>query len=340
MGLHRAGAGHRRAHRLLRTQQGRLQVDRDPRRQDRSAPRCSATAARSRSCSRRSTAGCRCRRSGSSCCSTSAARRRRSASPSWPTTPRSATATASARATSAARVEGGCKTVAGGDGQDPGRQGLRLLQGAGRPDRRVRRRRRGRGGPGRALLRAGHPDGQAGADGARSASADLRSLSAVFAALAPGGRRGRQVQDGPRLAAEDDVGRGVRRREGRPVHQRPGARQHPEGRHLLGRPADARRGHHPGAAAPDRRRRREVRRADGEADRRPADRPARHQEGGPARRSGPTSDMPSGYAYGKSLPHREDLRRPGVLPVRHRRLDQARDRDRDPDAGHGDRRPR
>ncbi len=40
------------------------------------------------------------------------------------------------------------------DGQDPGRQGLRHLQGPGRPAGRVRRRRRRRGGPGRQLLRA------------------------------------------------------------------------------------------------------------------------------------------------------------------------------------------
>ena len=46
----------------------------------------------------------------------------------------------------------------------------------------------------------------------------------------------------------------------RPVHQRPGARQHPARRHVLGGPADEGRRHHPGAAAPDRRRRREVRR--------------------------------------------------------------------------------
>ena len=50
------------------------------------------------------------------------------------------------------------------DGQDPGRQGLRLLQGSGRPARRVRGRRGGGGGPVGPLLRAGHPDGQAEAD--------------------------------------------------------------------------------------------------------------------------------------------------------------------------------
>ena len=46
--------------------------------------------------------------------------------------------------------------------------------------------------------------------------------------------------------------------------------------------------------------------------------------------------MPSRLRVRQVLPHREDLRRPGVLPVRHRRLDQAGHRDRDPDAGHGE----
>ena len=67
---------------------------------------------------------------------------------------------------------------------------------------------------------------------------DLRSVSAVFAALAPAGAEDAKSRWAG-LAAEDDVGRGLRRRARRPVHQRPRARQHPEGRHLLGRPADA-----------------------------------------------------------------------------------------------------
>ena len=50
------------------------------------------------------------------------------------------------------------------DGQDPGRQGLRLLQDHGLPDRRMGGRRRRRRGPVRELVRARHPDGQAGAD--------------------------------------------------------------------------------------------------------------------------------------------------------------------------------
>ncbi len=55
---------------------------------------------------------------------------------------------------------------------------------------------------------------------------ELHSVSSVFAALAPDGQRGRQLEDGAVVAAGDDVGRRVRRRTRRPVHQRPGARQH------------------------------------------------------------------------------------------------------------------
>ena len=106
--------------------------------------------------------------------------------------------------------------------------------------------------------------------------------SAVFAALAPDGAEDAKSKMGLASLLKMMWGERVRRRARRPVHQRPGARQHPEGRHLLGRPADAGRGHHSRAAAPDRRRGREVRRADGQAHRRSADRPAGHQEGGPA----------------------------------------------------------
>ena len=67
-----------------------------------------------------------------------------------------------------------------------------------------------------------------------------------------------------------------------PLHQRARPRQHPEGRHLLGGAADVGRRHHAAGAARHRRRRREVRRADGQGDRRPAPRPARREEGGPA----------------------------------------------------------
>ena len=49
---------------------------------------------------------------------------------------------------------------------------------------------------------------------------------------------GRQLEDGTGVAAGDDVGRRVRRRTGRAVHQRPGTRQHPTRRHVLGGAAD------------------------------------------------------------------------------------------------------
>jgi nitrite reductase (NADH) large subunit len=62
--------------------------------------------------------------------------------------------------------------------------------------------------------------------------------------------------------------------------------------------------------------------ADGEDDRRPAHRPARHQEGRPARKSGPTS-----ACHGlrprlrQEHPHGEDLRRRRALPLRHAEVD-------------------
>ncbi len=46
-------------------------------------------------------------------------------------------------------------------------------------------------------------------------------------------------------------------------------------------------------------------------------------------------DMPSGYAYGKSMRTVKTCVGPGVLPLRHGRLDQARGRAGDPAAGHG-----
>ncbi len=64
------------------------------------------------------------------------------------------------------------------------------------------------------------------------------------------------------------------------LRQRARARQHPEGRHVFGRAADVGRADQPARAARHRRRRREIRGADGQGHRRPAHRPARRQEGG------------------------------------------------------------
>ena len=66
------------------------------------------------------------------------------------------------------------------------------------------------------------------------------------------------------------------------LHQRARARQHPEGRHLLGGAAHVGRRDQRVGAAPHRRRRRQVPDPDGQGHRRPAHRPARREEGGPA----------------------------------------------------------
>ena len=73
------------------------------------------------------------------------------------------------------------------------------------------------------------------------------------------------------------------------LHQRARARQHPEGRHVLGDPADVGRRDQRLRAAAHRRRRRQVPDPDGEGDRRPAHRPARREEGRTCRRCGATS---------------------------------------------------
>ena len=170
------------------------------------------------------------------------ARGRRSASPSWPTTPRCATATACPRARwwpacrAARRRSSGvmAKTKAG--------QGLRVLQGTRRPDRRVGRRRRGERGSVGVVVRARHPLRQADVDAPHPGA---RTAFGVLGVRRPGAGRpgGCRFEDGAGVAAGDDVGRRVRRRARRPVHQRPRARQHPARRHLLGGAADEGRRH-------------------------------------------------------------------------------------------------
>ncbi len=144
------------------------------------------------------------------------------------------------------------------------------------------------GRSGGALLRAGRAAGQAGARRARSASADLRSVSAVFAALA-GGSEDPASKAGLASLLKTIWGARVRRRARRALHQRPRPRQHPEGRHLQRRAAHLRRRDAARRTAAHRRRRRQVQRADGEDHRRPAHRPARHPQGAAARRLEATS---------------------------------------------------
>ena len=91
----------------------------------------------------------------------------------------------------------------------------------------------------------------------------------------------------------------------------------------------------PARAARHRRRGREVQRADGQGHRRPAHRPLRRQEGGPAgglgrpqrRRHGLGPRLRQGPAHG------EDLRRLRMVPLRHPGLDRARRQARADDLG-------
>ena len=126
--------------------------------------------------------------------------------PSSTTTPRSATATASARARSWPRVQGRLHDRRRRDGRDPGGQGLRLVQAAGRagawsgpPAARWRRTRP------RSWYVPGHPAGQADADGGHPRAGPALGVLGVRRA---GTRRrgGREIQDGAGLAAGDDVG--------------------------------------------------------------------------------------------------------------------------------------
>ena len=172
----------------------------------------------------------------------------------------------------------------------PRRQGLRLLQVAGQQivewaadgDRRARTRRPTGTCP---AIPMAKPE----LDGAPSASRTCAPCPRSSPRSRRAAREDAKVEDGADLAARDGVGRRLRRREGRRVHQRPRPRQHPARRHVLRRPADEGRGHQRRPAAPDRRRRREVRGADGQDHRRPADRPARRPQGGPAGGVGATS---------------------------------------------------
>ncbi len=132
---------------------------------------------------------------------------------------------------------------------DARRHRLRQLQGPGRRDRAARDR-VGRGGAGLPVrLPAPHPRGRGG-HGARE--------GAALGQRGDGGLRRRtrlrRLQARHRLPGRDDQPEPPRGGAARPVHQRPGAREHPERRHLLGGAAHARRRDQPGGAAPDRRR--------------------------------------------------------------------------------------
>ncbi len=134
-----------------------------------------------------------------------------------------------------------CAHAEGGDGCHPRRHGLRLVQDPGGRGRRlVLRRCRGGGSLG-ALLRALHPAGQARSGVGHTGTGPEIGVRRVRRPDA--GRPARcGEQAGAGIVARDSVGRCLRRRARRAIHQRSCARQHPEGRHLFRRAGDARRG--------------------------------------------------------------------------------------------------
>ena len=130
----------------------------------------------------------------------------------------------------------------------------------------------------------------------------------------------RHVPAGAQLLPHLDLAEGREGRSAVALHQRARARQHPEGRHVLGGPADVGRRNHVVRAAPDRRRRRQVRDPDGEGDGRPADRSARREEAGPAGGvAGPRHAVRPRVREGAA--HGQDVRRLGVVPLRHAGFD-------------------
>ena len=248
--------------------------------------------------------------------------RRGRARPTCPTTRRSATATASARATSSPRSPTtGCAYAARGDGADPRRHRLRLLQGDGDRPRRARRRRRRRR---RARLPVPVQAPDARGARRRDPRAGPRSRSARCAAACGTGRDCGACK--PALAylvSEINANRHREERDARFINDRVHANIQNDGT-FSRRPAHVRRRHHARRAAPHRRRRREVRGA--AWSRSPAasgstcsasrkqDLPAIWRELG----------MPSGHAYAKAVRTVKTCVGCGLLPLRPRRLDRAR----------------
>ena len=145
----------------------------------------------------------------------------------------------------------------------------------------------------------------------------LKSVSAVFDGLS-GGKEDAGSKLGLASLLRTIWGRRLRRRTRRPLHQRPGARQHPEERDVQRGAAHLWRYHLARRAATHRRRCRKVRSQDGEDHRRSAYRPAGYPQGTPPRRL--AGDR---YAFGprlhQSVPNLQNLRRHRFLPLRPRR---------------------
>ena len=148
---------------------------------------------------------------------------------------------------------------------------------------------------------------------------------------------------GAELLSARHLARRVSRRPAVALHQRARPRQHPEGRHLFGRAAHVGRRHDAERTARHRRRRRQVQDPDRQGHRRPAHRPARREEGGSARGLGRPQRCRHGLGprLCQGTAHGEDLRRLGMVPLRHAGFDRPRHQDREihvglVDAGQGE----
>ena len=236
------------------------------------------------------------------------------------TTPRSAAATACARGRSSRRSRSG--TVHAGR-RAQAHQGVVVVRLVHRPRRADpdgdRRRRLFGDAEAEAAVRLhrSHAPGGARCDPRAAAPVDPGRDGLPRMAHA---QRLRHVPAGAQLLPHLDLAEGSEGRSAVALHQRARARQHPEGRDVLGRPADVGRRNHVVRAAPDRRRRRQVRDPDGEGDGRPADRSPRREEAGPARSvAGPRHAV--GPRVRQGAAHGEDVRRLRVVPLRHAGFD-------------------
>lgn len=152
-----------------------------------------------------------------------------------------------------------------------------------------------------------------------------RELRSVSAARRPRRRcPGSEDQTRARVVAEDGVGSRVRGRARRSVHQRSRSRQHPEGRHLLGRAADRRRRDDLRPVASPGRCRGPLRGTDDQDHRWAADRSARCSQAGSTGGLARSRHALRPRVW-QELPDGENVRRIGLLPLRPRRQHRARD---------------
>ena len=202
----------------------------------------------------------------------------------------------------AARCAAGCRTLQGGLRRDPRRHRLRLVQGAGA--RRSSRRVAGDDAAGRSRRPTTTCPAcrwPSASSSRRSGSMDLRSVSAGVRRAGRRHARIRAARPGsPRCSRRSGATTYVEERDARFINDRVHAniqkdRTYSVVPRIYGGVTTRRR------PAPDRRRRRQVRRADGEDHRRPAHRPARHDAASSCPRCGSDLGMPSGHAYTKAF---------------------------------------